>query len=115
MKNLNKKATEQHILDCVYNNEGEDFTNIDEAKEHIKKEFERVANYPANLVRFPNEFNRFSDYLNGAPFSFEIYYSEIAKELKVLLNRPDRIIDNYSGKQLDYYYHVAIYKIVFGK
>tara|TARA_R110000782_G_C14586988_1_gene389307 strand:+ start:33 stop:395 length:363 start_codon:yes stop_codon:yes gene_type:complete len=77
MKNLStnskevKKAIEIHILDCVYNETEETFTNIKDACIHLNSEFERVANYPNNLQKFPNDQNRFQDYLQGIPFYFE--------------------------------------------
>ena len=57
----------QHILDCV-DRDGDLFDTLDDAKEYVKAEFNRVANYEYNLKRIPNDRERFSDYfINSIP------------------------------------------------
>ena len=42
-------------------------------------EFNRVANYPYNLQKFPNDQKRLADFLQGLPFGFEYSWFEIIK------------------------------------
>ncbi len=72
-----RNLVKAHILESVLNEEGQNFTDLKECCEYVYSEFQRVANYPANLHNIPNEQARFSDYLNGLPFCFEFYYSDI--------------------------------------
>ena len=66
-----KNAIRAHILESVTDDSGETFPTLEGAIVRLKGEFERVANYPANLRRFPNNQERFHDYLMGLPFGFE--------------------------------------------
>ena len=59
-----------HILECVTDYNGDTFATIQQAANHLNDEFIRVSNYPYNLAKFPNNQDRFSDYLSGLPFSF---------------------------------------------
>lgn len=66
-----KNAIRAHILESVTDDGGETFPTLEGALLRLKGEFERVANQPANLRRFPNNQERFHDYLMGLPFEFE--------------------------------------------
>jgi len=66
-----REAVRQHILDSVYDENEEEFGNIDDASEYLVSEFKRVADYPYNFNRYPNNQERFEDYLRGIPFHFE--------------------------------------------
>ncbi len=66
-----REAVRQHILDSVYDENEEEFGNIDDASEYLVSEFKRVADYPNNFNRYPNPQDRFQDYLQGIPFHFE--------------------------------------------
>lgn len=48
----------------------------------LYEEFKRVANHPYNLKRFPNETNRFADYLSGLPIAIPFYYYDIIEQSK---------------------------------
>ena len=99
---------EAHILQCVLNDEGEFFTNIKDAAKHMQSEFNRVANYPYNLQRIPNEQARFSDYLNGLPFNFYFYYSDIKDFLNGLgINPESKEFEDEKSQKL---YHYLIFK-----
>jgi hypothetical protein len=73
-----REAIRAHILENVTDGNGDTFPTLPEALAHLKSEFERVANYPANLRRIPNHQDRFHDYLMGIPFGFEFTHSGIA-------------------------------------
>jgi hypothetical protein len=110
MKSNSKQVREQikqHILDSVYNFEGEQFNDLKSAAQHLNSEFIRVANYPNNLNRFPNNQERFSDYLCGLPFHFLYVNDEIADYLNSLgLNPTGKTFDSDKSMKL---YHYLIY------
>jgi hypothetical protein len=76
-----KNAIRAHILESVTDDNGETFPTLDGAILRLRGEFERVANHPANLRRFPNNQERFHDYLMGSPFGFEYENHAIASFL----------------------------------
>ena len=82
-------AIRQHILEEVTDGKGDPFPTFDDAKAHLLAEFERVANYTANLRRIPNNQDRFHDYLMGLPFGFEYTNKGIADFLNGLGINPD--------------------------
>ena len=65
-----RQAIDSHILENVTDYNGNTFITIQDAANHLNSEFNRVANYPYNVAKFPNNQDRFSDYLFGLPFSF---------------------------------------------
>lgn len=89
------------------------FLTCDDNETHINKqkvcavmaEFERVANYPANMHNIPNNQARFADWLMGLPsiigIDFENYrIIEIAKEwgdlpINATEKQEDKIIGNW--------------------
>lgn len=79
-----RAAMRQHILECVTDDDGNNFATFDEAAERLKSEFHRVADYPNNLKKFPNNQERFHDYLMGIPFGFEFTNFGIACFLESL-------------------------------
>lgn len=76
-----KNAIRAHILEAVYNIDGNPFDNIRDAATWLAVEFDRVANHPHNMHRFPNVVDRFHDYLMGLPFHFEYANHAIAETL----------------------------------
>lgn len=84
-----KEAIKRHILECVYNYNEENFNTLEEAKKYLNAEFERVAGHPYNLRRFPNNQDRFSDYLAGIPFWFEFETYKIEEFLNGLGINPE--------------------------
>lgn len=101
---------EAHILQSVYNLDGDNFPTIKDAAKHIKAEFNRVANYPYNLQRIPNEQQRFSDFMNGLPFNFYFYYSDVKEFLNGLGINPDG--KEYKDDKSLALYHYLIFKAV---
>ena len=102
-----RQAIDKHILECVYNHEGEEFKTLKEACNHLNNEFKRVANYSNNLKRFPNTQDRFSDYLQGSTFHFEFEFFKMDEFINGLGINPQ-------GKEFDYdqvqkRYHYLIY------
>ena len=84
----NSKAVNEsmraHVLDCVTDEFGENFPTFEQARDELASEFARVADYPHNLKRFPNNQERFHDYLMGIPFGFEFENWKIAEFLNGL-------------------------------
>jgi hypothetical protein len=86
-----KEAIKQHILECVYDENEKTFATFDEAREHLKADFERVAGttyylkkFPNPQIRFPTAQERFNDYLMGLPFWFEFESHKIVEFLNGL-------------------------------
>ena len=102
-------AIRAHILESVRNcDEMEDKSEF-EVVQHVLNEFERVAGYPANKIRFTNQQERFSDYLSGLPFGFDFTYFDIRNRLESFgLDRRDDIDDDKTTK----HYHYLIYREV---
>jgi len=96
-----------HIFENVTDNEGNLFTSFNEAAKEVQKEFDRVANYPYNIQKFPNHQMRFSDWLNGLPFSFLFYYSDVRDFLNGLGINPTN--KEYSDSQVMKTYHYLIF------
>lgn len=104
------KQVEAHILDCVTDEDGKDFNSIVLACRYMYCEFDRVANYPNNLKSIPNEQERFADYLRGIPFSFDVYYYDMAQFLNFLGINPQGKI--YSDEKVSKLYYYLIYKVM---
>ena len=85
-----KEAIKQHILEYVYDYETEEiFKNIEESKKYLYQEFNKVAGHPYNLNKFPNEQDRFADYMGGIPFLFEFETYKIEEFLNGLGINPE--------------------------
>jgi len=103
-----KEQIKQHIIDCVTDEEGNNYSTFGKAKERLLSEFKRVANYPNNLQRFPNNQDRFSDYLNGLPFNFEFTYYGLKEYLNGLGINPTG--KKYSASVSLKRYHALIWR-----
>lgn len=99
-----REAIKQHILDCVYSETGETYPTIQQACQRLKSEFERVTGHAHNLQKFPNNQDRFSDYLMGLPFHFEYEHSEIEMYLNGLGINPEGKQYSYDQQQKLYHY-----------
>jgi hypothetical protein len=111
MKTNSKQVRERirtHILECVTGPEGESYDTLEQAKKRLQEEFNRVANYPHNVKRIPNNQDRFSDYLSGLPFSFHFSYYDIQQYLNSLGLNPKN--KELTGDQSTKLYHYLIYK-----
>lgn len=96
-----------HILECVTDENGENFDTFKDAANKLNSEFERVANYPYNRQRIPNNQARFVDYLLGLPFSFHFYAGDVAEFLNGLgINEAGKVYDDDKSLSL---YHYLIY------
>ena len=63
-----------YILDCLTIPDAEGDHSTREVLEWHYREFQRVANHPYNLRRFPNQVDRLADYLQGLPSGFDIAF-----------------------------------------
>jgi hypothetical protein len=76
-----KTAIIQHIVDSVDCCEVGIINSKESIARYILSEFDRVASYSLNNHKFPNHYNRFSDYLQGLPFNFLFYYDDMSSYL----------------------------------
>lgn len=103
-----RAAVRAHILENVTDHEGEVFASFESSRDHLKAEFERVADYPNNLRKFPNNQDRFHDYLMGIPFGFEYTNDGISEFLNGLgINPEGKEYDSTKSAQL---YSSLIYR-----
>ena len=84
-----REKVRQHILDSVYDENEEEFDTFGKASKYLVEEFKRVADYPYNLKRIPNNQERFEDYLRGIPFHFEFENYKIEEFLNSLGINPE--------------------------
>ena len=111
MKTNSKQVREKirlHILDCVTDDYGNTYATFEEAAARLRNEFNRVANHPHNLRRFPNAQYRFHDYLMGIPFDFEFMDHKITEFLESLEINPDG--EEYDAEKSASLYSYLIFK-----
>jgi hypothetical protein len=108
-----REKVRKHILESVYDENEEEFDNIDDASEYITSNFKRVADYPANKHNIPNNQDRFEDYLRGIPFNFEYENWKIEEFLNGLGINPQA--KEYSSDQMWRLYSYLIWKEVSDK
>lgn len=103
-----KELIKKHIIECVYNEDEKYFEKFEDAAKELHKEFKRVANHPYNLKKFPNNVNRFNDYLRGLPFNFLCYDDDIKDFLNSLgINNENK---EYPAERMRYLYALLIYR-----
>jgi len=105
-----RKAIQKHILESVTDGNENEFQFIKDATDYISKEFKRVADYPNNQRKIPNDQERFSDYLMGLPFAFEYYYDDMENFLNGLGINPEG--KKYDSVKVQGLYHYLIWKEV---
>jgi hypothetical protein len=105
-----REKVRQHILENVYDYDENEFDNFNDASQHLTSEFKRVADYPNNISRFPNNQKRFRDYLQGIPFNFYFYDDDIEDFLNGLGINPQS--KKYSSDQMWDLYSYLIWKEV---
>ena len=79
-----RNAIKLHILECVTNIDGNNFNDLKSACNHLNNEFIANSNHAYNLQKFPNNQNRFSDFLQGLPFNFLYMNFDITNYLNEL-------------------------------
>lgn len=102
-----REEIRQHIIYCVTSEDEQNYDNIQDAANRLYEEFDRVANHEYNKRKFPNDQERFSDYLTGLPFSFEYTYFGIKEYLNSLGINPEG--KEYSDEKSQRLYHYLIY------
>lgn len=103
-----KKAIQAHILTSVYDCKENEFSNLKDACNHLNNEFIVAAGYENNLKRFPNNVDRFIDYLRGIPFHFHYTNEDLEIYLNSLGINPDNKI--YSSDKMWNLYGLLIYR-----
>ena len=114
MKTNSKQVREQirlHILEVVTDNEENYYSDFEQEIERVKSEFHRVADYPWNLKRLPNNQERFSDYLRGLPFNFHISHYDVKNYLNDLGINPEG--KEYDSDKSLHLYHYLIFREIF--
>ena len=105
-----RNKIKQHVLDCVYDVNGNHYDTFDGAAKRLMDEFKRVADHTYNLKKIPNNQERFSDYLWGLPFSFEYANYAIQDYLNSLgINPTNKEYDTTKSNNL---YHYLIWSEV---
>lgn len=114
MRRSNKKEVieliRQHIKECVHDDNYEEFPTFKKAASRLAAEFSRVANYPNNKHRIPNEQERFKDYMQGLPFSFEFMYYKQREVLNEWLQTEDD--SRFSDQEVSDRYYYLIYRTI---
>ena len=105
-----REAIKQHILENVYDENEEQFKTLDGATQYLAEEFKRVADHRNNLARYPNNQERFTDYLRGIPFNFYFYNDDIEDFLNGLGINPSG--KKYTPDQMWKLYGALIWKEV---
>jgi hypothetical protein len=91
-----------HIIESV------GLPTISECANEVYSNFKQTANYPYNLHRLPNEQARFSDWMAGLPYNFEVYTYKIEEFLNSLGINPEG--KKYDCTKTMELYHYLIYK-----
>lgn len=110
MRSTKKEVIQQirnHILECVKDDNENEYKTFEEAAKRLYDEFQRVANYEYNIRRYPNEQQRFIDYLQGIPFNFEYAYWEQKKKVSEWLETNE---NHYSDQKAMNMYYSLIYR-----
>ena len=109
-----REKIRQHILDCVYFPDESYSDNMNDVADYLYSEFCRVANHEYNIRKFPNDQERFSDYLNGIPFNFEYTHFGIKEFLNGLGINPEN--KEFSDeKSLKIYHYLIYYEMIKNK
>lgn len=115
--NLYRERIEKFILDHLDFSENSETELSDYQKINaFFEEFKRVADYPYNLRKFPNEQDRIADYLQGVPSNcnFPIYYADIIEATHELhgIDEDEELSEKQIESILDNYYnHLAFHLI----
>jgi hypothetical protein len=103
-----REQIRKHILECVTDENDNNYNDFNDAKKRLIDEFNRVAGHEYNLKRYPNHQERFSDYLSGIPFNFEYYNYAIKEFLNSLGINPEN--KEYTDKKSVHLYHYLIFR-----
>lgn len=98
-----RDAIKLHILECVYDSGENNFVTLECAASYLNDEFNRVANYPNNLQKFPNSQERFMDYMLGIPFHFFYNHFDINNYLESIGLINDKKYTDEKSEKLYYY------------
>tara|TARA_R110002074_G_scaffold137593_1_gene282718 strand:+ start:744 stop:1106 length:363 start_codon:yes stop_codon:yes gene_type:complete len=116
MKNLKTNSKEvktlikKHILTICKNDKENSFKKFENCAKHFYSDFDRAANYNYNLKKFPNNIERFADYLQGLPL--EVRVPMFTEDLKDFLNSLGINNENkiYSYEKMINLYALLIYR-----
>ena len=104
-------SIKDHILACVYDENEQKYTTLQDACNALHSDFQRVSNFPYNLQKFPINQQRFSDYLQGLPYNFHFTYDSL-KEFLDSLDLNNKSNKSFDLDQMIKLYHGLIYREV---
>lgn len=103
-----KNLIKIHILNNMYDINENEFKTFAESAKELNNEFKRVANHAHNLKKYPNDVQRFDDYLRGMPYHFLIYNYEVEDFLNSLGINEDK--KEYPADKMRALYANLIYR-----
>jgi hypothetical protein len=103
-----KNLIKRHIFDSVHDERETQFKTFEESAKELNNEFKRVANHAHNLKKYPNDAQRFDDYLRGLPFYFLDYDYKIEDFLNSLGINEDK--KEYPADKMRALYANLIYR-----
>lgn len=105
-----RDAIKLHIIESVYDCNGEQFTTLVDAAKYLNEEFDRVANFPNNIKRYPNAQRRFMDYMQGLPFHFLYSGGGISEYLESIGCMPNpKYSDDINREKAEVLYYYLVY------
>lgn len=105
------KAAKKYLIDSIAWDECDDMTAAEKIA-FCKSEFERVANYPYNIKRFPNEQNRLADWLAGLPISIAYTNYDILQLAVAWGSIPADYSEKQAEKILENYFNFMAAKLL---
>jgi hypothetical protein len=115
---MSNTSNSKFVLDSVRNHVTQSVSidgtvpSFSAAAVYVWHEFIRVTNNDYYKHHFPNLQDRFSNYLDGLPHSFLIYYNEMETYLDTLgLNNNSKT--KFSEDKIHKMYHFLIYKVIY--
>ncbi len=92
-------------MESVTDFNGDTFNDLKSACNHLNNDFIKNSNHAYNIQKFPNNQNRFSDYLQGLPFSF--LYSNY--DINNFINEITENTKEFDINKTLHLYHYLIY------
>lgn len=112
LKTNTKKYREnikKYIIDCI----PEEWGNTEEEKlTMLKREFDRVANHPFNVLKFPNIQERLADYLSGLPINLDYTNYDILQLDKQLREYDHDLTDSQADRLIENYWRFMAFQIM---
>ena len=113
MLRTNTKQYMKNVTEYILDSIPEEWGNTEAEKlAELKAEFERVANHPYNLQRYPNNQERLADYLSGLPINLDFSNYDILQRDKQLREYTEDLTDKKADSLLANYWSFMAYQIM---